>query len=182
MIISGYDYTVGSNQKIFSGQVIMKKSVQETLDHALPQYSRDDSYSPGIMDFQQMVLAHYDQYGRDMPWRNTTDPYQILVSEIMLQQTQVERVKTKFPEFIRAFPDFSISCSSSLYHLYLLSGRVWATTGGRSLYRNVLSGLWTNITAFFRQMSSTLATFPGIGRATASSIAAFAFNHTRRLH
>src|SRR5665647_1679473 len=101
-------------KKIFSGRVIMKESVQETLDHAVPHYSHDDSYSPGITEFQRMVLAHYNRSGRDMPWRNTTDPYQILVSEIMLQQTQVERVNTKFPEFIRAFPDFSVLAQAPL--------------------------------------------------------------------
>jgi A/G-specific adenine glycosylase len=85
----------------------MKNSDQETLDQSVPQFSRDDSSSQGIPAFQRMVLSHYEQYGREMAWRNTTDPYQILVSEIMLQQTQVERVTTKFPEFIRAFPDFA---------------------------------------------------------------------------
>jgi len=85
----------------------MKPSDQVTLDQSGPQFSRDDSSSQGIPAFRQMVLLYYERYGRDMIWRNTTDPYQILVSEIMLQQTQVERVTAKFPEFIRVFPDFA---------------------------------------------------------------------------
>ena len=92
----------------------MKTSDQETLDQGAPHYSRDDSSILGIPAFRQMVLSHYEQYGRDMAWRNTTDPYQILVSEIMLQQTQVERVTVKFPEFIRAFPDFASLAAAPL--------------------------------------------------------------------
>ena len=61
----------------------MKNSQQETLEHIGPQFSREDCSRPGILAFQKMVLSHYEQYGRDMAWRNTTDPYQILVSEIM---------------------------------------------------------------------------------------------------
>ena len=65
----------------------------------------DDGRSrPGIQDFQQPVLSHYKEHGRDLAWRHTSDPYQILVSEIMLQQTQVERVAVKFPEIHQSIP------------------------------------------------------------------------------
>lgn len=50
------------------------------------------------------ILAWYTRYGRTLPWRNIADPYRILVSEIMLQQTQVSRVLEKFPQFLRRFP------------------------------------------------------------------------------
>ncbi len=106
--MSRQDHTVGIGSEIIDRTLkTMKNSDQETLDTSGPQFSRDDSSPEGILAFRQMVLSHYEQYGRDMAWRNTTDPYQILVSEIMLQQTQVERVTVKFPEFIRAFPDFA---------------------------------------------------------------------------
>jgi A/G-specific adenine glycosylase len=153
----------------------MKNSAQETLDHTGPQFSRDDSSRPGILAFQQMVLSHYEQYGRDMAWRNTTDPYQILVSEIMLQQTQVERVTTKFPEFICAFPDFAKLAAAPL-------GNVLAVWQGMGYNRRAIAlqkcaiRVMNEYNGILPADVDILATFPGIGRATASSIAAFAFN------
>jgi len=153
----------------------MKTSDQKTLDQGAPHYSRDDNSIDGIPAFRQMVLSHYDQYGRDMAWRNTTDPYQILVSEIMLQQTQVERVTVKFPEFIRAFPDFASLASASLAH-------VFAAWQGLGYNRRAIAlqkcgiRVMNEYDGVLPADADILATFPGIGRATASSIAAFAFN------
>jgi A/G-specific adenine glycosylase len=122
-----------------------------------------------------MVLSHYEQYGRDMAWRNTTDPYQILVSEIMLQQTQVERVTIKFPEFLRAFPDFASLAAAPLANVLT----VWQGLG----YNRRAIALQKCAIRVMNEYDGVLpadvdilATFPGIGRATASSIAAFAFN------
>src|SRR5579871_3190692 len=53
------------------------------------------------------LLAWYERHGRDLPWRQTRDPYAILVSEIMLQQTQVDRVLPKYHAFLAAFPSFA---------------------------------------------------------------------------
>ena len=153
----------------------MKKSDQETRDHTGPQFSLTDSSRPGILAFQQMVLSHYEQYGRDMAWRNTTDPYPILVSEIMLQQTQVERVTTKFPEFIHAFPDFAALAAAPL-------GNVLTVWQGMGYNRRAIAlqkcaiRVMNEYEGILPADVAILATFPGIGRATASSIAAFAFN------
>lgn len=54
--------------------------------------------------FQIRLLKWYDEFGRDLPWRRTSDPYRILVSEIMLQQTQVDRVIPKYHEFLEKYP------------------------------------------------------------------------------
>ncbi len=54
--------------------------------------------------FQKRLLGWYDEAGRDLPWRRTEDPYKILVSEVMLQQTQVDRVIPKFHEFLQKYP------------------------------------------------------------------------------
>ena len=54
--------------------------------------------------FQKRLLNWYDESGRDLPWRRTEDPYKILVSEVMLQQTQVDRVIPKFHEFLQKYP------------------------------------------------------------------------------
>jgi len=145
------------------------------LNKGTPHYSRDDTSHPGILAFRQMVLSHYEQYGRDMAWRNTTDPYQILVSEIMLQQTQVERVTVKFPEFIREFPDFASLAAAPLAHVLA----VWQCLG----YNRRAIALQKCAIRVMNEYDGVLpadvdilATFPGIGRATASSIGAFAFN------
>jgi A/G-specific adenine glycosylase len=153
----------------------MKTSDQETLDHNGPQFSSDDSSSTGISAFRQMVLSHYKQYGRDMAWRNTTDPYQILVSEIMLQQTQVERVTIKFPEFIHAFPDFASLAATSLANVLTVWQGLGYNRRAIALQKcaiRIMNEYGGNLPADV----DVLATFPGIGRATASSIAAFAFN------
>src|SRR5665811_385179 len=55
--------------------------------------------------FRSLVLTRYQVHGRDLPWRRTHDPYLIIVSEVMLQQTQVARVEPMYAEFIEAFPN-----------------------------------------------------------------------------
>src|SRR5258706_7583530 len=56
--------------------------------------------------FRQRLLTWYRRHGRDLPWRKTADPYHILVSEIMLQQTQVDRVLPKYAEWLEKYPSF----------------------------------------------------------------------------
>jgi A/G-specific adenine glycosylase len=153
----------------------MKISHQKTLDHREPQFSRDLSSASDILAFRQMVLSYYKQHGRDMAWRNTTDPYSILVSEIMLQQTQVERVTTKFPEFIRTFPDFETLANAPLAQVLSVwqgmgyNRRVIALQKCAFLVMNEYHGI-------LPADADILATFPGLGKATASSITTFAFN------
>src|SRR5260370_35400059 len=56
--------------------------------------------------FQRRLLRWYAVHGRDLPWRRSRDPYRVLVSEIMLQQTQVDRVIPKYHEFLERYPTF----------------------------------------------------------------------------
>src|SRR5258707_8863626 len=58
--------------------------------------------------FRQRLLTWYGRHGRDLPWRKTADPYHILVSEIMLQQTQVDRVLPKYAEWLRQYPPIGV--------------------------------------------------------------------------
>ena len=112
---------------------------------------------------------------RDFPWRNTTDPYHILVSEIMLQQTQVSRVQTKFPLFISRFPNFKRLAQASVKDIL----HVWQGMGynRRALYlKKTANIIVTKYKGELPDNPEVLDTFPGIGKATASSIAAFAFN------
>jgi A/G-specific adenine glycosylase len=61
---------------------------------------------PARRSFRRTLLTWYDANGRSLPWRETSDPYHILVSEIMLQQTQVDRVLPKYHEWLEKYPSF----------------------------------------------------------------------------
>ena len=147
-------------------------SRQSTLDSREVRYAKNKT---GIKKFQQMILRHYEDAGRRMAWRDTTDPYLVLVSEIMLQQTQVERVTTKFPEFINRFPDFISLANAPLAEVL----RAWQGMGynRRAIaLQKCAQRVVSECDGILPPDVETLATFPGIGKATASSIAAFAFN------
>ena len=78
-----------------------------------------------VRSFRKEIYRHYEQYGRDLPWRRTADPYCILVSEIMLQQTQVSRVIPKYLEFLNEFPTLSHLASANKKHLLT----IWSGLG-----------------------------------------------------
>ena len=80
-----------------------------------------DFHNPIILDlmktkeFQDIVRAYYEKHGRKhLPWRDDPTPYKVLVSEIMLQQTQVERVIPKFQEFVQVFPSIKALAEAPL--------------------------------------------------------------------
>ena len=78
-----------------------------------------------ILAFQRAILSWYKTNRRDLPWRNTKDPYKILVSEVMLQQTQVTRVIPKYKEFLKAFPTLESLAKTSDKKLL----KTWAGLG-----------------------------------------------------
>jgi len=125
--------------------------------------------------FQRTILEYFRCEGRDLPWRRTEDPYHIFISEIMLQQTQVERVGDKYCEFIRQFPSFGSLAEASLQDV--LAG--WQGLGYNKRALNLKKSAEIIETRFRGRLPSepkVLQELPGIGQATASSIAAFAFN------
>jgi A/G-specific adenine glycosylase len=128
-----------------------------------------------IHAFQTTIYAYYQNHGRQLPWRETDDPYRILVSEIMLQQTQVPRVLQKYEDFIRTFPDFRSLVQASLLEIL----RVWQGLGynRRALALKKTAEL---VVSQYRGMlpaePDELQKLPGIGPYTAAAIAAFAFN------
>ncbi len=153
----------------------IKNTRQSTLEDDDGIFSRKFDPHNGIPAFQQMVLDFYHHHGRPMAWRNTTDPYKILVSEIMLQQTQVERVSLKYPEFLAAFPDFATLAKAPLADIL----PVWQGMGYNRRAISLQKCAQRVMDEFGGVLPAdvdTLSTFPGIGRATASSICAFAFN------
>src|SRR5438874_115726 len=86
-----------------------------------------------LQTLQQQLLAWYAVNQRDVPWRKTRDPYAILVSEVMLQQTQVERVIPKYLEFLDRFPDFQTLASATRGDVI----RAWAPRSARLARRLV---------------------------------------------
>ena len=128
-----------------------------------------------IHKFQKEILDYYNKNGRKMPWRETVNPYHILVSEIMLQQTQVARVEEKYPQFVKAFPNFRALNRASLAKVY----GVWQGIGynRRALALKKTARIVVNdYRGALPRTHEELCALPGIGKATAASIMAFAFS------
>lgn len=125
--------------------------------------------------FKETIRNYYKDNKRDFPWRRTHDPYKILVSEIMLQQTQTARVIEKYEVFIKAFPTVvslaNISTSEVL--------KLWQGLGynRRALYlkrsAEIINKEFSNK---IPDTKSELIKLPGIGENTAGAILAFAYN------
>jgi A/G-specific adenine glycosylase len=125
--------------------------------------------------FRRHLYRFFQAQGRQMPWRATSDPYHILVSEIMLQQTQVERVARKYEAFIQGFPDVWSLARAPLRDIMA----AWQGLGynRRALaLQGIARRLVTEFDGRLPAEVETLRTFPGIGAATAGALAAFAFN------
>ena len=126
------------------------------------------------MTFTRKLLAWYKHNGRDLPWRATRNPYAILVSEFMLQQTQVSRVVEYYPRFMARFPTLE-SLARARPHAVM---EEWDGLGYYARARN-LHKLAREVT---RRRDSTLPdepedlrTLPGVGRYTAGAVACFAY-------
>ena len=135
-----------------------------------------DLFSAARAAFQQEVWSYYNSEGRhDLPWRKDISPYSIVISEVMLQQTQVSRVLIKYPEFMNQFPSFADLAVADLSTILI----AWQGMGYNRRAR-FLQQLAIKVTSEFVGMlpsdPSELLALPGIGKATASSVAAFAFN------
>lgn len=127
-----------------------------------------------IPDFQRTILDWYRDNRRNMPWRDTYDPYEILVSEIMLQQTQVSRVLPKYELFLTEFP--TVADLSAANDAKLL--RVWEGLGywRRALYlRDAAKMVVDEFDGVFPPDAATLRMLPGVGPYTASALACFVF-------
>jgi len=128
-----------------------------------------------IKQFQTFIWEFYTINGRHFAWRNVENEYYVLISEIMLQQTQTHRVIKKFEEFLSAFPTIELLSQASLRDVL----SVWQGLGyyRRARYLHQTAHIIMHEYAGkLPQDPKILKTFPGIGAATASSICAFAFN------
>ena len=130
-----------------------------------------------MQKFQKEIWNFYKSNKRDLPWRNTTDPYHILVSEVMLQQTQVIRVIPKYQEFIKKFPTIKKLAQASKAEVLTL----WQGLGynRRALFlKKACETLYAQNpkNPQFPISREELLKLPGIGQSTAGAVLAFAFN------
>lgn len=131
-----------------------------------------------VQEFQNTTSEYYQQNGRhDLPWRQPGpgggfDPYKILVSEIMLQQTQVPRAIPKYQEFLGAFPAVAALAQAELGQVL----RLWSGLGynRRAKYLHEAAKIIT--AGSFPDSIAELAKLPGIGKNTAGAIMAYAYN------
>src|SRR5579859_7360169 len=123
---------------------------------------------------QRLLLDWYATAGRDLPWRHTRDPYAVLVSEVMLQQTQVERVLPKYHEFLARFPTLAALAAAPAADVI----RTWAPLGYNVRAVRLQQIAQQAVADFGGALPGTLEgllALKGIGRYTAGAVACFAF-------
>jgi A/G-specific adenine glycosylase len=129
---------------------------------------------PARQRFRRRLLAWYRVNGRDLPWRTTGDPYHILVSEVMLQQTQVDRVLPKYHEWLAKYPSLSALAAADQEEVT----ETWRPLGYNIRPRRLLAIARESVTRYGGELPSdeeTLRSFKGIGAYTAGAIRSFAF-------
>ncbi|HEX7127166.1 MAG TPA: A/G-specific adenine glycosylase [Thermodesulfobacteriota bacterium] len=138
--------------------------------------SDDDlSLSPGhVRKFRGRLLRWFATHGRDLPWRRTDDPYRILVSEIMLQQTQVDRVRPKYEAWVAKWPSFEALAAASLDEVCA----EWRPLGYNIRPVRLHSIARETVARYGGRLPDepeALLGMKGIGRYTAGAVLAFAF-------
>jgi A/G-specific adenine glycosylase len=121
--------------------------------------------------FRRRVLSWYRRCGRDLPWRRTRDPYRVLVSEVMLQQTQVSRVLPAYRRFLRRFQSLRGLARAPLGEVL----REWSGLGYNRRARD-LHRIARMRSAGLPRTAAGLDALPGVGAYTASAVACFAFD------
>jgi A/G-specific adenine glycosylase len=129
---------------------------------------------PDRRRFRQRLLTWYGRHGRDLPWRKTDDPYHILVSEIMLQQTQVDRVLPKYVEWLDKYPSFDALAAAPEQEVT----KTWYPLGYNIRPRRLQTIAREAVARYGGELPSdeaTLLSFKGIGAYTAGAVRSFAF-------
>ena len=130
--------------------------------------------APERRRFRARLLTWYRRHGRDLPWRRTDDPYHILVSEIMLQQTQVDRVMPKYEEWLQKYPTLHALAAAPEHDVT----RTWYPLGYNIRPKRLQSIAREAVASYGGTLPAdqeTLLSFKGIGRYTAGAIRSFAF-------
>jgi len=137
-----------------------------------PSPVRDARVEPDV--FAQALLAWYGDQGRELPWRQTRDPYRIWLSEVMLQQTGVAAVIPYYQRFLERYPAVEALAAAPIEEVVDL----WAGLGYYSRARNLHAAARQIVACFHGHFPATVAelqSLPGVGRSTAGAIAALAF-------
>jgi A/G-specific adenine glycosylase len=130
--------------------------------------------------FRRILLGWYRDYGRDLPWRRTDDPYHILVSEVMLQQTQVDRVLPKYHEWLKKYPSLQALAAAPEHDV----DAAWRPLGYNIRPRRLHAIARESVERYGGQLpadEATLLSFKGIGAYTAGAIRSFAFGQRARV-
>jgi A/G-specific adenine glycosylase len=129
---------------------------------------------PDRRRFRQRLLTWYRRHGRDLPWRKTDDPYHILVSEVMLQQTQVDRVLPKYHEWLDRYPTLEALAAADEADV----AKTWRPLGYNIRPARLQAIAREAVARFNGTLPSdeaTLLSFKGLGRYTVGAIRSFAF-------
>jgi len=153
----------------------MNPELSPAIDDLRKRFAVDGLSPVATALLRGIVYDHYRSHCRSFPWRETRDPYAILVSEVMLQQTQVERVSGKFREFIARFPGFPVLAAAPLQEVLTYWQGLGYNRRAVSLKRcaAVVMERWGGD---LPASVEDLQTLPGIGPYTARAVAAFAFD------
>lgn len=130
--------------------------------------------SKKLAQIREALLSWYGRHQRDLPWRTTQDPYRILVSEVMLQQTQVERVRQYYQRFLKEFPTLESLARASLDDVL----KAWEGLGYYARARHLHQAAQIILRDYggkIPQDYKTLLRLPGIGRYTAGALLSIAF-------
>lgn len=124
-------------------------------------------------EFQRLLRQRGEELYRDMPWRADSQPYYVLVSEVMLQQTQVDRVIPKFKDFIDLFPNEKSLAAASMADIV----KMWQGLGynRRAKYLHVAAKTIVRL-GRFPDDEKDLVALPGVGKNTAGAVMVYAFN------
>jgi A/G-specific adenine glycosylase len=127
-----------------------------------------------VRRFQRRLLAWYARHGRDLPWRRTRVPSRVLVSEIMLQQTQVDRVIPKYRQFLRAYPTLKSLAAAPVDHVR----RLWYPLGYNVRPLRLHAIARESVARYGGRLpdsAEALRALPGVGRYTAGAVLSFAY-------
>jgi A/G-specific adenine glycosylase len=149
----------------------MAASIRKNLRHGSGGHDPNPS---ARRTFRRKLLGWYDRNGRTLPWRETSDPYHILVSEVMLQQTQVDRVLPKYLEWLSKYPSLEALAQAPEIEV----ARTWYPLGYNIRPKRLQAIAREAVATYGGKLPSdeaTLLSFKGIGAYTAGAIRSFAF-------
>ena len=151
------------------------KSVKRRRDHAAAAFDPATIPAERLRIFGRRLRSWYRAHSRDLPWRRTRDPYHVLVSELMLQQTQVSRVVPRYHEFLATFPTLHAVAAAPPARVT----EAWTGLGYYARARN-LHKLARHVTSpdgpgVLPADPAALRALPGIGAYTAGAVASFAY-------